>query len=77
TPIVECPYCTTRHIHTTEPTVIEPTPGSFTVIMVLEGSALIDGIEAPAGTTLLMSADHPRAAVSPAPGGVRLLTAVS
>ncbi len=77
TPIVECPYFTTRHCHTTEPAVIEPTEGSFTVVMILEGMATIDGIEAPAGTTLLISADHGRATVAPAPGGVRYLTAVS
>lgn len=77
TPIVTCPYFTTRHIHTTELHTIQPTPGSFTIVMVLEGSATIDGVEAPAGTTLLLSADHPAATVAPVPGGVRLLTATA
>ena len=75
TPIVECPYFTTRHIHTSEPTVIAPAEGSFTVVMVLEGSATIDGVDAPAGTTLLISADHGPATVTPAGPAVRLLTA--
>lgn len=77
TPIVDCPYFTTRHCHTTELTTIKPTDGSFTVMMILEGSATVDGIEAPAGTTLLISADHGPATVAPAPSGVRFLTATS
>lgn len=75
TPIVECPYFTTRHVHTSEPAYIDPVDGSFTVVMVLEGSATIDGVEAPAGTTLLLSADHPRATVVPSTAGVRYLLA--
>ncbi|MDE7143853.1 MAG: hypothetical protein K2N76_03545, partial [Muribaculaceae bacterium] len=62
--------------HATEPVEIEPTEGSFTVVMVLEGGAKVDGIDAPAGTTLLLSADHGRATVVPGNEGVRFLTAV-
>lgn len=76
TPIVKCPYFTTRHFHTGELTTVHPTEGSFTVLMVLEGAATVDGVEAPAGTTLLISADHGDAIVAPAQGGVRFLTAV-
>ncbi len=76
TPIVSCPYFTTRHCHATEPVAVEPTEGSFTVVMVLEGGATVDGVDAPAGTTLLLSADHGRATVLPGNEGVRFLTAV-
>lgn len=75
TPIVECPYFTTRHCHTTEIATVNPAEGSFTIVMILEGNAKVDGVDAPAGTTLLISADHGQATVAPAPGGVRFLTA--
>lgn len=54
--------------HTTStPVTIEPVDGSFTAVMILNGSCEIDGIEAPAGRTLLISADHGNALLIPAP----------
>lgn len=74
-PIVECEYFTTNHVNTTTPAVIEPAQGSFTVVMMLEGEATVGGIKAPAGTTLLISADNGPVEVIPAASGARYLTA--
>lgn len=50
------------------PADIVPVGGSFQIVMVLKGHSLIDGIPAPAGTTLLISADHGTARLTPMRG---------
>lgn len=41
--------------------------GSFQVVMIIGGSATVDGVAAPMGTTLLISADHGAAHICPTP----------
>lgn len=62
------------HENVTAPVVIEPAQGSFQIIMVLRGGCMVDNVQANAGTTLLISADHGPARLIPAPGCVSYLT---
>lgn len=51
-----------------EPVEIVPLEGTFQILMVLKGHGTVDGIAAPAGTTLLISADHGVAHLTPLRG---------
>jgi len=58
----------------TTPDVIGPANGSFQIIMILSGGCMVDNIRANAGTSLLISADHGPAKLTPSPGCVSYLT---
>ncbi len=52
----------------TEPVELAPVDGTFRILMVLTGHSEVDDIPAPAGTTLLISADHGPARLIPLRG---------
>ncbi len=49
-----------------------PYSDSFQVVMVVQGSLTVDGVDAPMGTTLLISADHGPARLVPSPSATIL-----
>lgn len=63
-----------NHHHTSGPQTIEPAEGSFIIVMVTKGVCTIDGIEATAGSTLLITADHGEAHAVPVSDSIDYLT---
>lgn len=66
TPMPE--FFTVKRHAISAPAIVEPAPGSFTAVMVLKGHCMLDTTEAPAGSTLLISADHGPARLEPRGG---------